>query len=55
MKSAVGERMAKELKLEELLLLLDKAKEVELENVELEADLLVLELPSPTKQGGKGG
>jgi len=47
--------MSEELNLESLLLLLDKAREVELENVEVEADLLVLELPGPPKQVPPGG
>ena len=41
--------------MESLLLLLDRAKEVELENVEVEADLLVFEIPGPPKQGGGRG
>ena len=37
--------MSEELKLEGLLLLLDRAQEVELENVDIEAEVLVLEVP----------
>jgi len=43
--------MSGELNLEGLLLLLDRAREVELEDVEVEAELLVLELLGPSKQG----
>lgn len=47
--------MSQELKLEDLLLLFDRADEVELENVEIEASLLVLEIPTPTSVGGRSG
>lgn len=43
--------MSEELKLESLLLLLDEAEEVELENVEVEADVLALEIVGPPRRG----
>ncbi|MEM4700440.1 MAG: hypothetical protein QXT74_05815 [Candidatus Nezhaarchaeales archaeon] len=47
--------MSESLGLEGLLLLLDEAEEVELENVEVEAEVLVLEVLGPPRGGGGSG